>query len=85
MAGKKKEEPQQPITIEEAFAELTEIVERMEAPDVTLEETMQLYRKGTTLLAQCTEKLDAVEKEMIILTEEGELPDGETTGTDTGN
>lgn len=69
------------ITVEEAFAQLSDIVEQMDAPEVTLEASMELYRKGVGLLAQCGETLDRIEKEMITLTEEGEMPGGEAEGT----
>lgn len=65
------------VTVEEAFVQLTEIVEQMENPKVTLEESMDYYRKGMDLLNQCKDTLDQIEKEMITLTEEGEVPDGE--------
>ena len=65
------------VTEEEAFVQLTEIVGQMENPKVTLEESMDYYRKGMALLNQCKDTLDQIEKEMITLTEEGEVPDGE--------
>lgn len=71
------QEPEE-LTVEEAFAQLSHIVEEMEAPEVTLEASMQLYRQGTALLNQCKSVLDRIETEMITLTEEGEVPDGES-------
>ena len=38
---------------------------------------MDYYRKGMDLLNQCKDTLDQIEKEMITLTEEGEVPEGE--------
>lgn len=73
----KNEEQEKQVTVEEAFAQLSDIVEQMETPEVTLEDSMQLYRKGIALLAQCGDTLDRMEQEMITLTEEGEIPDGE--------
>ena len=49
---------------------------------MTLEASMQMYREGIELLNQCGETLDQIEKELIILTEEGEISDGENEGTD---
>lgn len=68
------------VSVEEAFAQLSDIVEKMDEPEVTLEESMQLYRRGIELLNQCGDTLDRIEKEMITLTEEGEIPDGENEG-----
>lgn len=73
----KNGEPENRVTVEEAFAQLSDIVEQMEAPEVTLEASMQLYRKGIALLSQCGDTLDRMEQEMITLTEKGEIPDGE--------
>ena len=64
------------VTVEEAFEELSEIVEKMDSADVSLEESMELYKQGIKLLEHCGRKLDDIEKEMIVLTEEGDIPDG---------
>ena len=57
------------VTVDEAFVQLSEIVEQMENPKVTLEESMEYYRKGMVLLNQCKNTLDCIEKEMIIIGE----------------
>lgn len=72
----KKEALEDKVTVEEAFAQLSDIVEQMDAPEVTLEDSMQLYRKGIALLSRCGDTLDRMEQEMITLTEEGGMPDG---------
>lgn len=74
----KNGERENTVTVEEAFAQLSDIVEQMEIPEVTLEDSMQLYRKGIELLSQCGDTLDRMEQEMITLTEEGEIPDGKS-------
>lgn len=74
----KNGEQENTVTVEEAFAQLSDIVEQMETPEVTLEDSMQLYRKGIELLSQCGDTLDRMEQEMITLTEEGEIPDGKS-------
>lgn len=63
------------LTIEEAFAQLDQLAERMEGEEVSLEESFSLYSKGLELLALCGEKLDMVEKKMQQLDENGELSD----------
>lgn len=78
MAGKQKTDTSQKetkLTVEESFRELEQIAEKLEAPDITLEDSMQLYRTGVGLLKQCKIRLDEIETEMITLTEEGEMPD----------
>lgn len=71
-----QKENNQPLNIEEAFSKITSIVEQLEAPEITLEESMKLYRQGVELLTECGKSLDRIEKEMIVLTEEGEIKNG---------
>ena len=44
----------------------------MEKEEISLEDSFQLYHKGMDLLKQCNDKIDKVEKKMLILDEEGE-------------
>lgn len=71
-----QKENSQPLNIEEAFSKITSIVEQLEVPEITLEESMKLYRQGVELLTECGKSLDRIEKEMIVLTEEGEIKNG---------
>lgn len=59
-------------SLETVFEELDNIVEKMEGEDVSLEESFQLYHKGLDLLKVCNEKIDTIEKQMLILDENGE-------------
>lgn len=58
--------------LEEAFDELNQIIEDLEKPDVSLENSFSLYQKGMKLLKACNDSIDKVEKELIILSESGE-------------
>ena len=59
------------LTLEETFAGLEEVIQKMERGDISLEESFQLYHKGMEMLKSCNEKIDKVEKQMLILDEEG--------------
>lgn len=59
-------------SLETVFEELDSIVEKMEGEDVSLEESFRLYHKGLDLLKVCNEKIDTIEKKMLILDEHGE-------------
>ena len=59
-------------SLEEVFASLDEIVEKLEAGDASLEDSFQLYHQGMELLKTCNEKIDKVEKQIKILDEDGE-------------
>lgn len=61
------------MTLEEAFEELEDIIEKMNDREVSLDDSFSLYTEGTKLLKYCNEQLDMVEKKMLVLSEEGEL------------
>lgn len=61
------------ITIEESLERLEEIVSKMENPEVSLEESFQLYENGIKELKECSEKIDTVEKKVMKLTQDGGL------------
>ncbi len=60
------------MKLEEAFDQLNHIVEALEKPDVSLEDSFSLYQEGIKLLKTCNDSIDKVEKELIILSESGE-------------
>lgn len=62
----KKEE-----TLEEMFTQLESVIKTMEQGDVSLEETFDLYHKGMNMLKSCNDKIDKVEKKMLILDDKG--------------
>ena len=60
------------MKLEEAFEKLNQILEELEKPEVTLEDSFSLYQEGMKLLKSCNDSIDKVEKELIILSENGE-------------
>ena len=73
MAGKKKEEEQEQRSLEENFSELEELIEQLEAEDISREDAFTAYSKGMNVLKQCNEQIDRVEKQVMKLNEEGGL------------
>lgn len=73
MAGKKKEEEQEQRSLEENFSELEELIEQLEAEDISLGDAFTAYSKGMNVLKQCNEQIDRVEKQVMKLNEEGGL------------
>jgi exodeoxyribonuclease VII small subunit len=55
--------------------ELEAIVESMDDGSLKLEETIDSYEKGITLIKQAQESLQAFEKKIKILNEQNELKD----------
>ena len=67
------------FSIENAFEELDEILNRLEDPELSLSDSMDYYKKGVKLLDKCGQTLDKTEKEIIVLQEgkDGSIPEGE--------
>ena len=59
-------------SVEELFEGMDGLFKQMEEHDTSLEETFILYNKGMEMLKVCNEKIDAVEKKILILDENGE-------------
>lgn len=58
------------ITIEETFDQLEEVLKQMEAKEISLEGSFACYERGMKLVKACNDKLDKVEKQIIVLSEE---------------
>ncbi len=65
----------QELSFEQAFARLEEILERMNAPTIPLEESLKLFEEATTLITLCQKRLGDAEKrvEVLIRTRQGDL------------
>ena len=59
-------------TLNELFGQLEEVIQGLEAEDVSLEDSFRLYHSGMDMLRKCNDKVDRIEKEMLVLDEEGE-------------
>ena len=62
-------------TFEQIFKRLEAILERMNAPDVPLEESLTLFEEATALLSLGTKRLDEAEKrvETLVRDRQGDL------------
>ncbi|MCK9564962.1 MAG: exodeoxyribonuclease VII small subunit [Methanothrix sp.] len=60
------------VGLEKALDNLEQIVEALEEGKMTLEESLDLYEKGMTLVKLCNARLESAQKRIEILT--GELP-----------
>ncbi|MCI8787795.1 MAG: exodeoxyribonuclease VII small subunit [Lachnospiraceae bacterium] len=59
--------------LEENFARLDELIGQLDRDDIPLEEAFQAYSAGMALVKQCNDQIDKVEKQVLKLTEEGQL------------
>jgi exodeoxyribonuclease VII small subunit len=70
---------------EDAMKELETILQKMERGDLRLEESLQLFERGTELTRQCRQSLDAAELRVRNLLEpEPGLEAGIDGGVETG-
>ena len=63
----------QEMTLEEHFDVLDDIISSMEAPDVSLDDSFELYKQGLNQIKAANEMLEGIEKVMLILNEDGSL------------
>ena len=61
------------FSLEENFQRLEETIEKLESDDLSLEEAFGAYSQGMEILKQCNLQIDRVEKEVLKLSETGEL------------
>ena len=61
------------LSFEEALTELDDIVAKLEAGELTLEESLSLFERGQKLAARCNKQLDEASLRVEQLSEEGEI------------
>lgn len=61
------------LSFEEALKELETVVAKLEAGDLTLEESLAFYERGQKLAAFCNQKLDSATLRVEQLTSDGEI------------
>lgn len=64
---------QQDFTLEENFERLEATIEQLEQEDIPLEDAFKAYTLGMEILKQCNDQIDRVEKQVLKLSETGEL------------
>lgn len=60
-------------SLEELLTDIENIINSLQQKDISLEDSFALYQQGIGKLKLCNEKIDAVEKKLLILDEEGQL------------
>ena len=64
--AEKREEQKQEETLDQTFTKLDEVIRKMESEDISLEESFALYHKGMDMLKSCSDKIDTIEKKMLV-------------------
>jgi len=65
----RSEVPVEQLTLEECFAELQQIVERLEKGELSLGESLQLFERGMQLSRRCERELQKVEQRIQLILE----------------
>ena len=71
----------QEVGLEELFAQAEAIATQLEQPQIALEDAFSAYEKGMQIIRACNERIDQVEKKLLVMNEDGSLTplDGEET------
>lgn len=62
-------------TLEQSFERLEQILAQMENDETTLDQSFKMYQEGMKLIESCNSQLDKVEKQIIVLENDGEQED----------
>ena len=60
-------------SLKEQMDTLANIVEKLEDPDVSLEESLTFYEQGMALVTAASKVLDAAEQRIAMVTEDGQV------------
>ena len=55
------------MTIEETFAALDALIDQLESGKGSLEDAFKNYEEGMKLVKSCNEKIDKIEKQILVL------------------
>lgn len=61
-----KSDSTQPVNYEKAVAELEKLIANMESGKLSLEETLNAYKRGAELIRQCQSLLEQVEQQIKV-------------------
>ncbi len=61
-----KDEQKEP-GLEERFAAIEDILDRMESADITLDASFELYKQGIAQIQAANASLDTIEKAMLVM------------------
>ena len=58
------------ITLEERFQTLDEMIEKLQAEDISLEDSIKLYSEGMKIIAECNQTIEEINGRLVNLKEE---------------
>jgi len=81
VSKKVKPEAEKSPDFEKSLAELEQIVARMEAGDLSLDQSLQQFERGVALARECQQALQVAEQKVEILLKQSGSEAGFTTAT----
>ena len=60
------------VGIEDNFEQIQDIISKMQSDRITLEQSFELYNKGLSLVQDCNNQIEKIEKQIKII-EEGNI------------
>ena len=69
----REEEKEQPLSLEDTFEQIEEVITHLESEEITLEESFREYNRGMKLLQHCNATIDQVVKKVLQINEDGGL------------
>ena len=60
------------VGIEDNFEQIEDIISKMQSDRITLEQSFELYNKGLSLVQDCNNQIEKIEKQIKII-EEGNI------------
>lgn len=61
------------VPLEEVLVQVEQCIAQLEDPQISLEDSFRCYEEGIRKLKICNEKVDQIEKKMLMINEHGEL------------
>lgn len=59
--------------LEDMLQEIEDLIAHMEQDDISLDEAFEAYEQGMKKLRSCNERIDRIEKKMLVWNEQGKL------------
>lgn len=69
----KEENIEKTEKLEDVIAQVEQCIARLEDPQVSLEDSFRYYEQGIAKLKLCNEKVEQIEKKMLMINSQGEL------------
>ena len=61
------------LTLEQMMDDLENCVRELESDDISLEDSFHIYEKGMKLVKSCNDRIDKVEKDVLVLEDNGQV------------